>query len=72
MQPKGVLVVEAAKKVEPIVELVELEGIKPLVTLTDLPDQWPTDCHIRYLVALESFMELPENVIKTLGVFPKS
>ncbi len=72
VQPKGVLVVEAAQKADPIVELVELEGIKPLVTLTELPDQWPTDCHIRYLGPLESLMELPENVVKTSGVFPGS
>jgi DNA repair exonuclease SbcCD nuclease subunit len=69
-QPKGVLVVTVEKGEEPQVELVELEGIKPLVTLTEVPDEWPTDCHIRYLGPLEGIIDLPENVIKCEGVFP--
>jgi DNA repair exonuclease SbcCD nuclease subunit len=71
-QPKGVLVVEAEKDGNPTTELVELEGIKPLVTITELPEEWPTDCYIRYLGPLESLMELPENVIKTEGVAPEA
>ena len=71
-QPKGVLVVEAEKDGNPTTELVELAGIKPLVTITELPEEWPTDCYIRYLGPLESLMELPENVIKTEGVAPEA
>lgn len=71
-QPKGVLVVEAEKDGNPTTELVELEGIKTLVTITELPEEWPTDCYIRYLGPLESLMELPENVIKTEGVAPEA
>lgn len=71
-QPKGVLVVEAEKDGNPTTELVELDGIKPLVTITELPEEWPTDCYIRYLGPLESLMELPENVIKTEGVAPEA
>jgi exonuclease SbcD len=71
-QPKGVLVVEAEKDGNPTTELVELDGIKPLVTITELPEKWPTDCYIRYLGPLESLMELPENVIKTEGIAPEA
>jgi exonuclease SbcD len=71
-QPKGVLVVDIEKDATPQTELVELEGIKPLVTITELPEEWPTDCYIRYLGPLESIRELPENVIKTEGVAPEA
>ncbi len=67
-QPKGVLVVTVEKGEEPQVELVELEGIKPFVTLTKVPEKWPTECYIRYLGPLEGIINLPENVIKTEGV----
>jgi exonuclease SbcD len=70
VQPKGVLVVTVEKGEEPQVELVELEGIKPLVTITEVPEEWPTDCYIRYLGPLEGIMNLPENVIKIEGVVP--
>jgi DNA repair exonuclease SbcCD nuclease subunit len=71
-QPKGVLVVEVEQDGTPTTELVELEGIKPLVTITELPEVWPTGCYIRYLGPLESLMELPENVIKTEGIAPEA
>jgi exonuclease SbcD len=71
-QPKGVLVVAAEKGSTPTTELAELEGIKPLVTLTKVPEEWPTDCYIRYLGPLEGIMELPPNVIKTEGVAPEA
>lgn len=71
LQPKGVLVVDIQEDSDPNVELVELEGIKPLVTITEVPEKWPTDCYIRYLGPLESLMELPENVVKTEGVVPE-
>lgn len=71
-QPKGVLVVEVAQGEEPTTELIELEGIKPLVTLTEQPEEWPTDCYIRYLGPLEGIIELPDNVIKTEGVAPEA
>jgi exonuclease SbcD len=71
-QPKGVLVVEAKQGEEPTTELVELEGIKPLVTLTEKPEEWPTDCYIRYIGPLEGIIELPDNVIKTESVAPEA
>jgi hypothetical protein len=70
LQPKGVLVVTVKKGEEPQVELVELEDIKPLVTLTEAPEEWPTECYIRYLGPMEDIIDLPENVIKTQGVVP--
>ncbi len=70
LQPKGVLVVTVEKGEEPRVELVELEGIKPLITITEPPEVWPTECYIRYLGPLEGIIELPENVIKIEGVVP--
>lgn len=71
-QPKGVLVVEVEKDETPTTELVELEGIKPLVTITEKPDEWPTDCYIRYIGPMEGIIELPDNVIKTEGVAPEA
>lgn len=71
LQPKGVLSVVVEKGEEPQVELIELEGIKPLVTLTEVPDEWPTECYIRYLGPLEGIIDMPENVIKTQGVVPE-
>jgi DNA repair exonuclease SbcCD nuclease subunit len=68
LQPKGVLVVTVEKGEEPQVELVELEGIKPLITVTEVPEKWPTECYIRYLGPMEGIIDLPENVIKTQGV----
>jgi DNA repair exonuclease SbcCD nuclease subunit len=68
IQPKGVLVVTVEKGEEPQVELVELEGIKPLVTLTEAPEEWPSNCYIRYLGPLEGIIDLPENVVKADGV----
>ena len=53
---------------DPQVELIELENIKPLITITEMPEEWPTECYIRYLGPLESIINLPENVIKTEGV----
>jgi len=67
-QPKGVLSVTLEQGEEPQVDLVELEGIKPLVTLTEVPDEWPTDCYIRYSGPLEGIIDLPENVVKTQGL----
>lgn len=67
-QPKGVLVVDLEKDEEPQVDLVELKGITPLITIEEKPEVWPTDCYIRYLGPLEGIIELPENVIKTEGV----
>jgi len=71
-QPKGVLVVAVEKDETPTTELVELEGIKPLVTITEKPDEWPTDCYIRYIGPMEGIMDLPDNVIKTEGVAPEA
>lgn len=71
-QPKGVLVVDVEKDGNPATELVELEGIKPLVTLTEKPDEWPTDCYIRYIGPMEGIIDLPDNVIKTEGVAPEA
>jgi exonuclease SbcD len=71
-QPKGVLVVEVEKDGNPSTELVELAGIKPLVTLMERPEEWPTDCYIRYLGPMEAIMDLPDNVIKTEGVAPEA
>jgi len=68
-QPKGVLTVELTEGEEPKVELVELKGIKPLVTIKEKPEKWPEDCYIRYLGPLEEIIELPSNVIKTEGVY---
>ena len=68
LQPKGVLVVTVEKGEEPQVELVELEGIKPLITVREVPEKWPTECYIRYLGPMEGIIDLPENVIKTQGV----
>jgi len=71
-QPKGVLLVEVEMGSEPVTKLLELEGIKPLVTLMEKPEEWPTDCYIRYLGPLEGIIELPGNVIKTCGAAPES
>ena len=65
LRPKGILIVEADKDADPKVELIELEGIKPLITITELPEKWPENCYIRYMGPMESIIELPANVVKT-------
>jgi exonuclease SbcD len=70
--PKGVLVVEVEQDGVAATELVELEGIKTLMTLTEKPEEWPTDCYIRYLGPLEDIIDLPSNVLKTEGVAPEA
>ena len=65
--PKGILIVDIEKGGEPTVELVELPGIKPLITLTEVPEVWPEDSYIRYIGPMESIIDLPSNVVRAEG-----
>jgi DNA repair protein SbcD/Mre11 len=59
---KGVLIVDTDDPTNP--KYIELQGIKPLLTLTEVPDKWP-DAYVRIIGLKEVPRNLPDNVIYT-------
>lgn len=60
---RGVLIVDLESPTEP--EQVKLEGIIPLITVSHVPDEWPTDAIVRYEGTAEEIVDtiFPDNVV---------
>lgn len=60
---RGALIVDLDSPDEP--EPVFFEGITPLITLSQIPDEWPEDAIIRYEGTADELVdtEFPENVV---------